>query len=319
MNILGVFALFAIILKCVAASEDTFGVEFRKAVDEEDLKWLNRNRKSWWRRKDLFDDVIAKGVVVTIWFIQNFDYAKQDVLAALFDKGDEEMIGGVLGRVEYSGEDLYCLTNYRPELTGPPEKLFGAIDMIKDPEQQETVVCLSVANLLKIGRHDLVVPLVNAFGKRIFKSKHLKDEAIQAAFYWGARGGNQDIVELYYEHPAITSEKYADGLCDSWNNGKPNQSFQFLLGQADQGDLDIAKKRYVYKNYPEYRQAIDKALKAAPPAGSRIISVEKVQSVLKVFTSITGASDKYGPGSIIEEYLHGEVEVQGTGAGNPTD
>ena len=51
-------------------------------------------------------------------------------------------------------------------------------------------------------------------------------------------------MELYYEHPAITSEKYADGLYESWNNGKPNQVFQFLLKQADQGDLDKAKKKY---------------------------------------------------------------------------
>ena len=90
----------------------------------------------------------------------------------------------------------------------------------------------------------MVVPLVNALGKRTFKSKSLKEEAIQAAFYEGAERGNQDIVGLYCEHPAITSEKYADGLYESWNDGKPNQVFQFLLEQADQGDLDEAKKKY---------------------------------------------------------------------------
>ena len=30
----------------------------------------------------------------------------------------------------------------------------------------------------------------------------------------------------------------------SWNGGKPNQVFPFLLEQADQGDLDMAKKKY---------------------------------------------------------------------------
>ena len=67
------------------------------------------------------------------------------------------------------------------------------------------------------------------------------------AFYEGAKRGNQDIVELYYEHPAITSEKYADGLNESWNDGKPNQVFPFLLEQADQGDLDKAKEKYAGK------------------------------------------------------------------------
>ena len=59
--------------------------------------------------------------------------------------------------------------------------------------------------------------------------------------------GNQDIVEVYCEHPAITSEEYAYGLNVSWNDGEPNQVFQFLLEQADQGDLDMAKEIYADK------------------------------------------------------------------------
>ena len=51
------------------------------------------------------------------------------------------------------------------------------------------------------------------------------------AFYNGAGIGNQDIVELYCEHPAITSAEYAYRLFESWNDGKPNQVFQFLLGK----------------------------------------------------------------------------------------
>ena len=34
---------------------------------------------------------------------------------------------------------------------------------------------LGCQNLFIAGRHDLVVPLVNALGKRTFKSKHLKE------------------------------------------------------------------------------------------------------------------------------------------------
>ena len=87
------------------------------------------------------------------------------------------------------------------------------------------------------------------------------------AFYEGAEGGNQDIVELYCEHPAITSEEYADGLYASWNDGKPNQVFPFLLEQADQGDLDMAKKKYADEYYAKFRQAIDKAPKPVHPQG----------------------------------------------------
>ena len=139
------------------------------------------------------------------------------------------------------------LTDYRPELAGSPEKFFRVLDKIKEPENQECAVRGGVDNLFKAGKHDLVVPLVNALGKRTFKSKRLKEVAIQRAFWEGAERGNQDIVELYCEHPAITSEKYAGGLYASWNNGKPNQVFQFLLEQADQGDLDMAKEKYAYE------------------------------------------------------------------------
>ena len=161
------------------------------------------------------------------------------------------------------------LTDYRPELAGSPEKFFRILDKIKDPENQELAVRVGVDNLFRTGRHDLVVPLVNALGKRTFNGRSLKEEAIQGAFYEGAKRGNQDIVEVYYEHPAITSEEYADGLYASWNDGESNQVFPFLLEQADQGDLDAAKEEYVYKKYPKFRQAIDKAFKTAPPAGSR--------------------------------------------------
>ena len=102
MNILSVFVLFAIILKCVAASGDDVGVRFKEAVGIRRL-WVVEGKL--WRagrmRKDLLDDVIAKGADVTVKFIQNVGDAKRRVLAALFDKGEEGMIDGVLGGIEY--------------------------------------------------------------------------------------------------------------------------------------------------------------------------------------------------------------------------
>ena len=230
---------------------------------EENFEWLKENWGRWKERKDLLDYVIAKGADVTVRFIQNVEDAKERVLAALFDKG-EGMIDGVLGGIKYDDDDLCSLTNYRPELAGSPEKFFRVLDKIKEPEMQEMAVRGGVSNLFEAGRHDLVVPLVNALGKRTFKSKRLKDVAIRTAFCEGAKRGNQDIVELYYEHPAITSEEYAVGLYASWNDGKPNQVFPFLLEQADQGDLDKAKKKYADEKYEKFRQAIDEAPQDQP-------------------------------------------------------
>ena len=90
---------------------------------------------------------------------------------------------------------------------------------------------MGVGNLFDAGKHDLVVPLVNALGKRTFNGRSLKDAAIQTAFWEGTRRGNQDLMELYCERPAITAKDYADGLHASWNHGRPNQVFQFLLNK----------------------------------------------------------------------------------------
>ena len=63
------------------------------------------------KRKDLLDDVIAKGAVVTVKLIQNVYGAKRCLLAALFDKG-EGMIDGVLKRIDYDDDDLRNLTTF---------------------------------------------------------------------------------------------------------------------------------------------------------------------------------------------------------------
>ena len=54
--------------------------------------------------------------------------------------------------------------------------------------------------------------------------------------------GIKYIVEEFHEHPAITSEEYANGLIDSWKKDKSKTVFPFLLAQADQGDLEKVKK-----------------------------------------------------------------------------
>ena len=173
---------------------DALGKKFREAVDRGNFGWLRANWGRWRDRKDLFDYVIEKGADFTVRFIQNVEYAEGRVLAALFDKGEERMIDDVLGGIEYGDCDLYDLTNYRPELAGSPEKFFRVLDKIEDPEIKRWLLIGVSENLFEAGRHDLVVPLVNALGKRTFKSDRLKDVAIRTAFREGAKRGNQDIV-----------------------------------------------------------------------------------------------------------------------------
>ena len=113
-------------------------------------------------------------------------------------------------------------------------------------------------------------------------------------------------MRLYHEHPAITSEWYAYGLKASWHYGEPYPVFQFLLEQADKGDLNEAQNGYVYKTWPMFRNAIHEALEAAPPAGTRHLRPRgRAPSVL---APIAGASDGHGSGSIVRDHPFGETE-----------
>ena len=113
---------------------------------------VKANQERWKERKDLLDDVIAKGADVTVWFIQNVEDCRRCVFAALFDKGEKGMIDRVLGGIKYDDDDLCYLTDYRHELAGSPEKFFRILDKIKDPENQEEAVRLGVINLFKAGK-----------------------------------------------------------------------------------------------------------------------------------------------------------------------
>ena len=110
--------------------------------------------------------------------------------------------------------------------------------------------------------------------------------------------------------PRSPPRGYADGLYESWNNGKPNQVFPFLLEQADQGDLEKAKERYADKRYEKFRQAIDKAPETVPPAGSRHRRpIERAIAELAMDTLNTVLVPMMWhqePGSILASYLVGE-------------
>ena len=95
------------------------------------------------------------------------------------------MIDSVLEGIKYDDWDLRDLTNYRPGLAGSPEKFFRILDKIKVPERQELAVRRGISNLFEAGKHDLVAPLVNAFGKRTFNGDSLKGVAIQQVFGGG--------------------------------------------------------------------------------------------------------------------------------------
>ena len=152
-----------------------------------------------------------KSVEFIAGFINQVKNVKRPTLAALFIKRSD-MVDQVLKKIKYDDDDLMDLTNHRPELAESHDKFFKVIDKIKDPENQEWAVRWGVINLFNAKKHDSVIPLINALEKRQFNGRNLKNVAIQEAFYEGALRGIKYIVEEFHEHPAITSERYANGL-----------------------------------------------------------------------------------------------------------
>jgi hypothetical protein len=98
----------------------------------------------------------------------------------------------------------------------------------------------------------------------------LQNAAIHMTFDQGAWKGIKSIVEKFHEYPAITYKRYAEGLFSSWNKGKPNPVFPFLLEQADQGDLEEVKETREYWNNPDFSKAINGAMKTTPLTGMRL-------------------------------------------------
>ena len=140
---------------------------------------------------------------------------------------DLNEVDQVLENIKYDDNDLMDLTDHRPELAESHEGFFKVIDKIKNPGNQELAVKCGVYNLFNAKKHDSVIPLINALEKRQFNGRKLKNVAIQRAFYQGASRGIKYIVEEFHEHPAITSERYADGLIESWKYDKLKIHFHF--------------------------------------------------------------------------------------------
>ena len=179
-----VVALPAASEKCVIASVDESGDEFRKAVDAEDFEWFSQNYSRWSTRDDLISYATAKGVDFLNKFVARTGLLGT-ILASLFNMGS---CGGIIQEVlkehRYSVNYnvLEHLTDLRLDLLDPPEKFLKVLDRAERPGTEEHAVVKGISNLYLKRRYDLVVPLIEALGKRTFKTVGLRDIAIQGHF-----------------------------------------------------------------------------------------------------------------------------------------
>ena len=112
--------------------------------------------------------------------------------------------------------------------------------------------------------------MINALEKRTFDGRKLNDVAIQRAFYEGVERGINDIVEEFHEHPAITSERYANGLIRFLeSNGKMGIFHIFVGLRLIKVILKEAKKHDKYKHLIQNSVKPLMELSKAEPAGAR--------------------------------------------------
>jgi len=320
MNIFQLFILLAILLKCVIASESGVAPDVIQALSENEKEngfvSIKEGWEGWRDRTDLFDCVVTKGVEFIVGFINQVLDAKRRTLAALFINRSD-IVDQVLERINCYDNDLIGLTYYRSELAESHEGFFMVIDKIKKSTEQERTVGNAVRDLFDAEKYASVILLINALEKRQFNGRKLNDVAIQWAFYEGAWRGIKGIVEKFHEHPAITSKEYADGLSVSWEKDNLNITFPFLLTQADQGDLEEARRLRRYDENQTFRDDIDGAFSEAEPAGSRyrrFLVREMVRLVKEAFDEAAGL-ESLGKGKevggIILDYLGGSEGTEG--------
>ena len=89
------------------------------------------------------------------------------------------------------------------------------------------------------------------------------------AFREGAERGNQDIVELYCEHPAITSEEYADGLMNLGTMANQIKSFRFYWSKLTKETWIRPKRNMRMRTMQSSVKPLTKHPRPVPPAGSR--------------------------------------------------
>jgi len=284
MNISRAVTLVAILIKCVTASADAMS-RFREAVDQGDMQKAVRLYRSSLKNFESLCYVVDKKDQAFIFnFAEEAEVDKGDLLAALYRKKSHEMIEEAFEVFEFDQSDLRWAAS-EPELMCSSDSLLNLLDKMEKQEDQEWAIDTGVGHLFRFKRTECVEPLLNALdGSESFK--HFKGIAIKKAFKCGSLEGNKSIVERFYDHPAVTSKDYAVGLTASVCKSTQGPIFTFLLGEADQDDLNAVKRdpNYKYNTSYEFKKVIEDALLTAKPGGTRLtLPFQRAERVMETF------------------------------------
>jgi len=284
--------LASIFGKCITADDNRMP-EFCKAVDEGIMikaVWLHQSSGKYSEeRNEMLNYVVdTKDQSFIFKFAKQTRIKKYDLLAALHRKKSPKMIEEAFKVFKFSQEDLMWAAS-RLELMCSLDDLFNLLGKIEEQENQEEAIEHGTYNLFPERTECFEQLLDTLEGNESFK--HLKNAAINGAFEGASIHDNKSIVERFYDHPAVTSGDYAHVLLVFRFRYAEDPIFTFLLGEADQDDLDAVVriwekwKKLKWEKYDEldaeFTKTIEDALLTAKPGGTRTAFPKKKTELVK--------------------------------------
>ena len=237
-------------------------------------------------------------------FVNQTNQANARTLKELWNESRIETVQRVIEKVDFPQQVLVDMASRN--VGAFPETFLVLLNKIVTPEDQEKTVQKAIEGLAHWPTE--TSRLLNALKGKTFRSERLEYLAIQKAFMEGAKSGAVDRLPTgICPHAAITPELYADALIVTATGWNYDYARQFLLKQADQYDLQAVKEKAGYAGLnPEFRSAIEKALKTAAPGGTRTraYDIQSAKIAKETFDEITG-KEFSGITNIIGSFLTG--------------
>ena len=237
-------------------------------------------------------------------FVNQTNQANASTLEVLWRASPIETFEKVLDKVDFPQQVLVDVTS-SSAVVFRTDKFLVLLNKIVKPEDQGKVVESAIEQLV---RWSTAAPLLDALKGKTFRSDRLEYLAIQKAFMEGVKRARVTFLPTdICNHAAITPELYADALIVTavklWGYDDVRL---VLLKNADRCDLQAVKEKAGYADLnPEFRDAIEEALKAPAPGGTRTraYDIQTVEKAEETFADFGSSGIPKDPLSIVSDFV----------------
>ena len=333
MNILYVFLLLCVIYpvfasvtglnkpqvtgKVVSIGDSPEEGMFRSAIDKGDVEAaiciFNKGNDD---QKECYGKyLISLGSKRLVGLIKSSEDYKYWLLSMIILYAKQDLIKEVFKEVEPSDLDLPNIAR-NAGLACAPGMFMNLFERITDKNRQIEGVELGVLALFAANKAECFYPLLSALQSNASLDQEVKDRAIKEAFrdasLYPTDNRASSLVKDYFDHSVVLAGSYSYALYNSYRQGgSEHHLFNWLLKEADRGDLEAVKKEQDWEYMSkEFKEVINRALKTAKPKGTRHQGrIERAILARETFSEV-GNIGTQGPGDIIAAYLVGDSGVE---------